>query len=565
VLRFVYPLILYFVGAIANTYAQSGYCPPANIGFENGTFQNWECDTGNIDAEGVVTVTPCAPIADRHTIVSGTGTDEFGHFPELCPYGGNYSVKLGHKYAGAQAERVAYNFTVPPGANQYDLVFYYAVVLQNPKHLPFQQPRFTVKTFDVTDNTYIDCASFDFVASADLPGFKLAHSPIKADSDVYYKDWSPSTINLVGYAGKQMQLQFTVNDCSLGAHFGYAYVDVNENCTSPITGNDYCNTQKSVTLVAPGGFGSYAWYNADGSQLLGTNQSLTIAPPPPDNTQYEVKLTPYNGLGCAATLTSTVHSIDAGYDFMVENVVNGCRGTGADLTAAAVTAGSSSNLTYTYFTDPQATQYLFPANAVITPGTYYIKAVSPQGCTSILPVQVAIINDPLLTVTNPAAVTYPATVDLSTTFTPDPSLTYSYFLNDIATIPLPDYQHVGKTGTYYIEATNSTGCNTIVPVQVVINAPGPELVKAVNTFTPNNDNLNDYFSVTMIGEAKFTSLKIYTRYGELVFQTNSPYIQWDGTYKRKQLNTGTYYWVVEGVNGYNNTKFVQGGEIMLIR
>jgi len=563
--RFVNLLILFFLCAIVNTYAQSSYCPPVNIGFEDGTFNNWECDTGSISKAGVITVVPCPPINNRHTIVSGTGTDEFGHFPQLCPYGGKYSIQLGNKEVGAQAERVSYNFTVPAGANQYDLVFYYAVVLQNPNHLPYQQPRFTVQTFDVTDNVYVDCASFDFIASSDLPGFKLAYSAVKADSDVYYKDWSPSTINLVGYAGKQMQLQFTTNDCAKGEHFGYAYVDVNENCGSLVTGNDYCNTQTSVTLLAPGGFGSYAWYTADGAKLLGSNQSLTISPPPPDNTQYQVQLTPFYGLGCAATLETTVHSVDAAYKFVVEDTVKACLGASADLTAAAVTAGSSTNLTYTYFTDSQATQYLYLPNAVTKPGTYYIKAVSPQGCTSVLPVQVAIIDPPTLTITNPRAVTYPATVDLSTTFTPDPNLTYSYFLNDIATVPLPDYQHVGKTGTYYIEATNSIGCNTIKPVKVVINAPGPQLVKAVNTFTPNNDGINDYFSVTMVGTAQFTSLKIYTRYGELVFQTNSPYIQWDGTYKGKPLNTGTYYWIVEGINGYNNTKFVQGGEIMLIR
>jgi gliding motility-associated-like protein len=563
--RFVNLLILFFLCAIVNTYAQSSYCPPVNIGFEDGTFNNWECDTGSISKAVVITVIPCPPVYNRHTIVSGTGTDEFGHFPQLCPYGGKYSIQLGNKEVGAQAERVSYNFTVPAGANQYDLVFYYAVVLQNPNHLPYQQPRFTVQTFDVTDNVYVDCASFDFIASSDLPGFKLAYSPNKADSDVYYKDWSPSTINLVGYAGKQMQLQFTTNDCSKGEHFGYAYVDVNENCGSLITGNDYCNTQTSVTLLAPGGFGSYAWYTADGSQLLGSNQSLTISPPPPDNTQYQVQLTPFYGLGCAGTLETTVHSVDAAYKFVVEDTVKACLGASADLTAASVTAGSSSNLTYTYFTDSQATQYLYLPNAVTKPGTYYIKAVSPQGCTSVLPVQVAIIDPPTLTITNPRAVTYPATVDLSTTFTPDPNLTYSYFFNNIATVPLPDYQHAAKTGTYYIEATNSIGCNTIRPVRVVVNPPGPQFVKAVNTFTPNNDGINDYFSVTMVGAAKFSSLKIYTRYGELVFQTSSPYIQWDGTYKGKPLNTGTYYWIVEGINGYNNTKFVQGGEIMLIR
>ncbi|MFX8914776.1 hypothetical protein ABTM95_19250, partial [Acinetobacter baumannii] len=84
---------------------------------------------------------------------------------------------------------------------------------------------------------YVDCPSFSFVASGNLPGFQLSN----IGSDVYFKPWSPVSIKLVGYAGKTIRLEFTTNDCTKGGHFGYAYLDVNENCTSPIDGNVYCN------------------------------------------------------------------------------------------------------------------------------------------------------------------------------------------------------------------------------------------------------------------------------------------------------------------------------------
>jgi hypothetical protein len=47
-------------------------------------------------------------------------------------------------------------------------------VLQEPGHSSWQQPSFSSKVFDVTANKYIDCGSFTFVASHNLPGFELS-------------------------------------------------------------------------------------------------------------------------------------------------------------------------------------------------------------------------------------------------------------------------------------------------------------------------------------------------------------------------------------------------------
>ncbi|WP_183577675.1 gliding motility-associated C-terminal domain-containing protein [Mucilaginibacter sp. X5P1] len=562
--RILFTLFGLFVAC--STYAQSGNCAPPNIGFEEGTFNNWTCDTGKVDADGAVIVTLCKPVYDRHTIIDkdySPKVDPFGKFPTLCPNGSNYSIRLGNQNAGAQAERVSYTFTVPAGADQYNLVFNYAVVLQNPQHLSFQQPRFTVKTYDISDKKYIECSSFDFIASSSLPGFQLATGT--PDTAVYYKDWAPATINIQGYAGKQVRLEFTTNDCTLGGHFGYAYLDINESCNSPITGNTYCTGENAIKILAPGGFGSYIWYSADLSQVLGTDQALVMSPPPPDQTKYAVVLVPFAGLGCLDTLYTTVNSVNAGFSFVVKDTAYGCEKTGADITAPSITAGSSNNLTLSYYTDPFATSYLYQPQAILKSGTYYIEAINPEGCSNILPVQV-IISNPIVTVTNPAPVTYPATIDASLTFTHDKNVSYTYFTDDSATMVLANYHYVGKTGTYYIKAVNAfTGCVTIAPVKVVIDPPPPPIIQAPNTFTPNNDGINDYFSLTIIGFGGFGSLKIFNRYGQPVFQTTSKYVPWDGKYNGKPVPVGTYYWMFEGKNTYYNTKVAQGGSITLIR
>ncbi|HZY38690.1 MAG TPA: gliding motility-associated C-terminal domain-containing protein [Mucilaginibacter sp.] len=556
-------VIILFVLSAVSAFAQEVYCPPPNIGFESGTFTGWSCDTGRVDFLGNVNLLPSDAVYDRQTIVDSAyypQLDPWGNFPTLCPWGGRYSIRLGNQEIGKRAERISYTFTVPAGANEYDMIFYYAVVLQNPPHLSYQQPKFTVKTFDVTDATYVDCASFNFIASANLPGFKA--SP--AGDTVFYKDWAPSTLHLRGYAGKQMRIEFTTNDCTLGHHFGYAYLDVNEDCNSPVTGNIYCTNQKSVTLLAPGGFGNYNWYTADLSKLVGVGQALTLSPPPADGTKYAVVLTPFFGLGCQDTLYSVVGKNDADFVFKVKDTLAACAGSTVDLTSASVTTGSSSDLSLSYSTDMDGLNYVYKPNRVDTSGTYYIKAVSKKGCSDILPVQVIIAN-PALIVTNPAPVLYPVTVDLSTTFVHDNNNTYSYFTNSEATIVMPDYRHAAHTGTYYIEATNKVGCATVKPVYITVTPPPPPAIKAVNAFTPNNDGINDYFSLTVSGYGKFSSLRIFDRYGHQVFQTLSEDGRWDGKYNGDPLPPGTYYWIFNGINTYYNSKVVESGYITLIR
>jgi gliding motility-associated-like protein len=576
--------VLLGICACLNTYAQdtSTNCPPPNIGFENGTFANWQCDTGGISSSGIINVIPIAPVNNRQTMIDANYSpqlDPYGGFPTLCPYGGTHSIRLGNEQVGARAERVSYTFIVPATANVYDITFYYAVVLQNPNHEAYQQPRFTVNTFDITDSgadtvvssttgeggpIQISCASFDFIASANLPGFKLSKE-VPNDDAVFYKDWAPATIHLEGYAGKTMRIEFTTNDCTLGRHFGYAYVDINENCTSPITGSTYCTGQKSVTLLAPGGYGNYEWYTGDLSKQLNNSQALTISPPPPDQTKYAVVLYPFYGLGCQDTIYTAVTSINSGFTFAVQDTVYGCAGSTVDLTAPAVTAGSSSNLTYTYYADSLGTQYLYMPQSITVNGKYYIQAQNPEGCMNILPVQV-MIGNPVLKVTNPAKVVYPVTVDLSLTFTHYQGVTYAYFTNAALTIPLSNYQYADMGGTYFIKATdNRTGCITSAPVTVVIAAPPPPIVQAVNTFTPNGDGINDFFEVTITGFGEFNSLRIFNRYGQLVFQTNSKDVPWDGKSNGKPVPTGTYYWLFEGRNTFFNTKVIQGGPITLLR
>jgi gliding motility-associated-like protein len=538
-----------------------------NIGFEDGTFNNWETFSGTIDPLGNISVSATTPVYSRQTIIgqaSAKVLDPYGLFPVLSPNGSNFSIMLGNATPAKKADRVTYTFTAP-SSGPFSIIFNYAVVLENPNHADYQQPKFTATVFDVTDGKYIDCPSFNFVAGSALPGFKLSTVPGAKGASIFYKDWSTATIDLKGYPGKVIRLEFTTNDCTLGGHFGYAYLDVQDNSSStPITGNAYCNTQTFVTLYGPVGFSGYNWYkNNDFTTVVGTGQALTISPAPPNLTQYALEILPYPGLGeCVDTLYTVVNKIDENFQLIVPNNVYGCPGVGVDLTNPKITAGSSDGMSYSYYTDILATTYLANPNSVTIAGTYYIRGSNKEGCMSILPVNV-IISEPTVTITDPPPVQYPAKVDLSTSFTPVTGLNYTYYSDASGNNAIDE--KVGVTGIYYVKVTDNTPCSTLSAIHVVIAPPAPYTITAPNVFTPNNDGVNDHFAITTTGYVSFGMLKIFNRYGQMVFDTKSQGDYWTGDLNGQHLPAGAYYWVFEGTDTYYNTKVSKGASITIVR
>jgi len=300
--------LIVFDFAITDSHAQGSICPP-NLDFENGDFTNWQCSQGYVVSTGgdnVVTLSVTGP-GSVHTIIpaSNREMDEYGFFPKSCPNGSGYSVMLGNNLGGHEAESLSYTYTIPAGVSRYSIIYNYAVVLQNPNHQPSEQPRFRAKVIDVSTNTEISCVSFDFTASSSLPGFNV--SPIAGD--VLYKDWTPITVDLRSYAGKTITLEFITSDCTFNRHFGYAYIDVNSNCSGTIIGSTLCEGDTTVSLTAPYGFQSYVWYS-DNSFVnsIGAIQTISPNPAPVVGSIYPVVVTPYPGFGCEDTLYATINT-----------------------------------------------------------------------------------------------------------------------------------------------------------------------------------------------------------------------------------------------------------------
>lgn len=71
-----------------------------------------------------------------------------------------------------------------------------------------------------------------------------------------------------------------------------------------------------------------------------------------------------------------------------------------------------------------------------------------------------------------------------------------------------------------------------------------KLVTVPNTFTPNNDGVNDSWDIKNLTSYPKAQLSVFTKGGQPVYQSNGYAKPWDGTRGGKQLPAGTYYYII---------------------
>ncbi|OQP62644.1 hypothetical protein A3860_26905 [Niastella vici] len=595
-----------FIVYIHHACGQANTCP-ANIDFESGSFTNWQCYTGFTSVsnnKNTITVSPSPPVTGRHTLYAkgaATTVDPYGLFPINPPDGSGYAVRLGNNINGSEAERITYQFTVPTNSKDASLTYRYAVVFQDPGHDQIEQPRFIARMLDVQTNSYLTCASSEYIATASLPGFQVS----SVDASVKFKTWSSVFLNLDAYAGKTLQLEFTTADCTRGAHWGYAYIDVGE-CNVTASAHYDCKVN-IASFKGPGGFQEYKWYDDNFKTYLGTGENLVLDPAPEIHT-INVVVIPYNGFGCSDTLQASINPIlplaNAGNDTLV------CPGK-------QITIGTPGDNRFTYAWSPASflsdTTVAQPVGTMPGPATYIVTVTSIEsGCVDKDTMNITVFQPIDVTVSPDQTICEGQTVNLQAqgsavqySWSPGYGLSRSNIANPVAApTTTTTYRVVGfdghqcftdtgfvkvnvnpkprvdvgpdvvqATGTTYTLApktqngpivswkwtpANDLSCDTCsAPVAsvkksityraTVTNQNGcvgtdsmsiktfclNTQVFIPNAFTPDGDGLNDVLMVRGKGIALVRSFRIFSRWGELVFEKtnfppNDPAFGWDG-------------------------------------
>lgn len=98
-----------------------------------------------------------------------------------------------------------------------------------------------------------------------------------------------------------------------------------------------------------------------------------------------------------------------------------------------------------------------------------------------------------------------------------------------------------ETITYQVDGVIGD-CQVSSSVTVTVGSP----IQVPNSFTPNGDNINDYWGIDGISAFPGAKVEVFNRWGQLVHRSLGYAQPWDGTGRSgKALNPGTYYYVIE--------------------
>ena len=380
----------------------------------------------------------------------------------------------------------------------------------------------------------------------------LAPSHFYASPAFYYP-----TLSMIDNVGCQVVLSSPIDIKVIGAQplFG---IDKSEFCdTGLVYFTDYTIGNDPVV--------SMNWNFGDGSTSTDKNPTHKFSIPG----EHIVRLTVNTEAGCTDDITDTIRI------YQTPEVTVNIPDTicfNAPVQFKSVAAGIDSLIAYNWtFGDGQASTNKDPLMKFTKLGDIPVtlKTSIPFGCQDSLSTLVHVVPLPTVTaVSNPTIiaggstplpVTYSGNI-INYNWTPSNSLS-------CADCPAPVAKPT-KTTTYKIIVTDNYGCSNGADITVFVIC-GEKNVFVPNTFSPNNDGVNDRFYPRGEGLYRIQSMRVFNRWGETVFQkinfnANDASSGWDGTFKGKKADPDVYVYIVE-VLCDNGEVFPMKGNIMLMK
>lgn len=122
-------------------------------------------------------------------------------------------------------------------------------------------------------------------------------------------------------------------------------------------------------------------------------------------------------------------------------------------------------------------------------------------------------------------------------------------------------------GSYYAQliALSPLGCMDSTRTNISVDV---ELLYFIpNAFTPDGDEYNQFFKpIFTAGFDPYDfNIKIFDRWGEILWESNDAEVGWDGTYGGEFVQTGTYTWVVEFKTAYSDERITESGHVNVLK
>lgn len=201
--------------------------------------------------------------------------------------------------------------------------------------------------------------------------------------------------------------------------------------------------------------------------------------------------------------------------------------------------------------------------------TVTLRAGVAFGCENEITKNIMV--NPLPIITNPPEVSIPIGIGTNLPISYEPSVNaWSWSPADglsCTTCPTP-FAEPASTTNYRVTAIDTNGCRSVSSIVVKVLCEGRNFF-IPNTFSPNNDGNNDYFYPRGTALDRVQSMRIFNRWGELVFERknfvpNAPTDGWNGMIRGKAAASDTYVFMIEIICDNGQTIPIKGN-VTLIR
>ncbi|RMF24933.1 MAG: hypothetical protein D6765_11010 [Bacteroidetes bacterium] len=313
-----------------------------------------------------------------------------------------------------------------------------------------------------------------------------------------------------------------------------------------------------VTALSSGGTGEHSYLWEDSS----TVQQRTNLP----QGTYSVTVEDENG--CRDSATATVQEPPELFLELVSVTDVLCAGEASGEIVVAVSGGTPP---FQFSTDGSTFQDS-PRLGGLTAGTYEVIVRDARGCTQSLSAQVDEPPPLVLDLGADQTVNLGATAVLNAKHSP-PNLPVTFSWSNTEDFqgctdcPNPTVLPL-RTTTYTLTIQDPNGCTATDSVTIFVVEVRP--VYAPNVFSPNDDGINDRF--TLFGgpaALRIRTLKVFSRWGSLVFEANDiplndESLGWDGSFKGQELDPAVFAWMAE-IEFIDGVVILFKGDVSLLR
>ncbi len=315
----------------------------------------------------------------------------------------------------------------------------------------------------------------------------------------------------------------------------------------------------STVQLQAGGAQSYAW--SPGTYLSCTNCASPVSKP---DSSINYKVVGTSDKGCVARDSVSV-IVKQPFKLSLSKGDSLCQGKSIQLQASG-----GEIYTWKPSTGLNNPSIASPIASPLTTTTYQVIATDTKGCfkdTGYIPIDVFPLPkvnagpDKTINIGGQTDIIPQISNDVTNVLWSPPTGILSYNYPGITVKPTESIE-------YTIEVTNIGGCKARDKISIFVLCNNANIF-VPNTFSPNGDGVNDIFYPRGSGIFKIKNMKVFDRWGEIVFErsnfnANDALAGWDGTFKGKKLPPDVFVYVLEVVCE-NNANLVFKGNIALIK